>query len=121
MIQCNNLAEFIKNIGETLQLSEPVELRLRFQDNEETDAEYNPKFNKWGGIKRHIITVYISTEFELQRDIKTLIAHEMIHAWQAESDSSEIHGPVFKSWADILERQFGVMLTGIYDPETDTP
>jgi len=120
MIDCNNLAQFIENIHETLELSKPVELRLRFQNNQETDAEYNPKFNKWDSIKRHIITVYISQEFELQRDIKTLIAHEMIHAWQAENEWGEIHGERFKYWADVLERQFGIMLYKVYDPEIDT-
>lgn len=120
MIDCNNLAKFIENISETLQLSKPIDLRLRFQSNEETDAEYNPRFDKRGNIKRHVITLYVSREFEFERDFQTLLAHELIHAWQAENNIEDIHGQLFQEWACRLEKEYGpIMLNRIYDPELD--
>lgn len=119
MIDTKNLEKFISSVAKTLELSEPVELRFRFKSNEEFDAEYWPKFNKWGGVKRHIIQFYISNEFPLERSFQTLLAHEMIHAAQAEKDIDDIHGEFFQNKAKILELEFGIMLDKIFDPELD--
>ena len=117
MVDFKMLQSFVDAIYNTLGLYKPLELRFRFQDNEETDAEYNPRFNKRGGIKRHVITLYISREFEFERDFKTLLAHELIHAWQAENDIEDIHGPLFQKLASNLQEDFN--LNRIYDPELD--
>lgn len=121
MIDFKMLQSFVDAVYNSLGLYKPLELRFRFQDNEETDAEYNPRFNKHGNIKRHVITLYVSREFEFERDFQTLLAHELIHAWQAENDIEDIHGELFQEWAGKLEKEYGpIMLKRIYDPELDT-
>jgi predicted SprT family Zn-dependent metalloprotease len=46
------------------------------------------------------------------RDFNTLLAHELIHAWQEENRKAETHGKHFKKLAKQLESQFG--FTEIY-------
>ena len=121
MIDFKQLNGFVDTVHGKLDLLCPVELRFKFIDNEETDAEYIPKFNKRGDIKRHIITFYVCPQWQFERSFQTLIAHELIHAWQAENNCGEIHGEKFQYWARILEQDFGIMLDRVYDPELDTP
>lgn len=90
------MREFIENVINALELKLPVELRIKFKQYS-NDAEYEPRFNKHGKLKRHVITVYFDSDNH--RDFNTLVIHELIHAYQEENKINEIHGESFAKMA----------------------
>lgn len=106
-----NLYEYIKFLG----LKKPVNLRIITRKNKWADAEYEPDYSdKTGKLKQHLITVYYKDN---TRDFETLIAHELIHAWQEENKAQETHGKHFIKYARKMEKHFG--LSEIYIPDID--
>lgn len=104
------MKQFIDYLG----LKKPITIRIVPKGNKLADAEYEAEYTEKGKLLEHIITVYTKG---LQRNFETLIAHELIHAWQEENKKSETHGPAFIKYARKMERDFG--LCNIYDPEVD--
>ena len=100
-----------------LKLKKPVDIQFRFRQSSDYDAEYWPKMRDNGSIKRHIIRFYVCADQDFERDFNTLLAHELIHAYQAERELTEIHGKHFKKWAKKLQKTFGIK--GIYNSELD--
>ena len=106
-----SLYEYIKFLG----LKKPVNLRIITKRNRWADAEYEPEYSdKTGKLCEHNITVYFKDN---TRDFETLIAHELIHAWQEENRAYETHGPAFIKYARKMEKHFG--LREIYLPDID--
>lgn len=106
-----SLYQYIKFLG----LKKPVNLRIITKKNKWADAEYEGEYSDiTGKLIAHNITVYFKNN---SRDFETLIAHELIHAWQEENKALETHGPRFKKQAKRMEKQFG--LREIYIPEVD--
>lgn len=98
----NNLYEYIKFLG----LKRPVNLRIVTRKNRFADAEYEPEYSdRTGRVIEHHITVYYKNT---TRDLDTLIAHELIHAWQEEHKKQEIHGPYFKKYAKKMSTKFNL-------------
>lgn len=104
------MIEFVQQQARVLKLTVPVELRLCFRDSD-NDAEYVPRFNDRGELKRHIIKLFIGDN---NRDTETLIIHELIHAWQEENKIVEIHG---KSFAKMARKW--PQYPDVYIPEID--
>lgn len=97
-----NLYDYINYLG----LKKPVNLRIVTRKNRFADAEYEAEYSdKTGKLKEHLITVYYKNN---SRDLDTLIAHELIHAWQEENKKQETHGKYFKKYARKMEKQFGL-------------
>ena len=97
-----SLYEYIKFLG----LKKPVNLRIITKRNRWADAEYEPEYSdKTGKLREHNITVYFRDN---TRDFETLIAHELIHAWQEENRAYETHGPAFRKYARKMEKHFGL-------------
>lgn len=106
-----SLYDYIKFLG----LKKPINLRIITKRNRECDAEYEPDYSDISGkLIRHNITVYFKDN---SRDFETLLAHELIHAWQEENKKYETHGPAFIKYARKMEKAFN--LTEIYIPEVD--
>lgn len=106
-----NLYDYIKFLG----LKKPVNLRIITRKNRWADAEYEGDYSDiTGKLIGHNITVYFKNN---SRDFETLIAHELIHAWQEENKKHETHGPAFIKHARKMEKHFG--LNEIYIPEVD--
>lgn len=102
----NNLYSYIKYLG----LKKPVNLRIITRKNKYAEAEYEPEYSdKTGRLKEHKITIFYK---EITRGLDTLIAHELIHAWQEENKKQETHGKYFKKYARKMEKDFN--LTEIY-------
>ena len=95
------MKEFIDYLG----LKKPITLRIVPGKNSDCDAEYEPEYSDRGKLCEHIITVYTKNA---TRDFQTLIAHELIHAWQEENKKTETHGPHFVKYARKMERDFGL-------------
>lgn len=96
------LAEYI----DFLKLKKRVNLHITTRKNKFADAYYEPKYSiKTGKLLEHNITIYLKNT---SRDFETLLAHELIHAWQEENKKSEIHGEYFIKYAKKMERAFNL-------------
>jgi hypothetical protein len=96
------LNDYIKFLG----LTKPVTLCFKTRTHKKCDGFYIPYYsNKSGNLLEHRITIYLTNA---SRDINTLIAHELIHAWQEENKKSEIHGIHFKRLAKIMAQEFNL-------------
>lgn len=105
------LYDYIKFLG----LKKPVNLRIVTRKNRWADAEYEGEYSdKTGKLIGHNITIYFKDN---SRDFETLIAHELIHAWQEEHKKTETHGKFFVKYAKKMEKAFN--LTEIYLPDVD--
>lgn len=94
----------MEDIIHNLELIKPVKIRFSKKSHKAWDAEYSPKFDKWGELVCHHIKIY--NNGDRARDVDTLIAHELIHAWQAENDKEDIHGKAFQKMARKIKKQF---------------
>jgi hypothetical protein len=83
-----------------LQIEKPykIVLKPRLKGNA---AEYYEMRRK-GKLVSHLIRVSISNLETDRRDLNTLIAHEFIHAWQAENGIVKVHGREFRKQAKAL-------------------
>ncbi len=98
-----------------LKLKKPVNLTVINRKNKSADAEYEPEYSdKTGKLKNHNITIWFCDN---TRDFDTLVAHELIHAWQEENKKWETHGPAFIKCARKMEKEFG--LREVYLPDVD--
>ncbi len=95
-----NFTKYCKFLG----LKKPVEITLTDKVTKKWDAFYLPRYNKKGKLKNHCITISIAGN----RDINTLVMHELIHAWQEEKRKTEIHGKHFRKWAKKAYLHFGL-------------
>ena len=105
------LYQYIKFLG----LKKPINLRIITKRNRSADAEYEPEYSDiTGKLICHKITIYFKDNC---RDFETLLAHELIHAWQEEHKKTEIHGKFFRKYARKMEAAFN--LREIYLPDVD--
>ena len=106
-----NLNDYIKYLG----LTKPVVVRINSRTHKAWDGYYMPRYNSKGKLSEHRITVYLQ---DYSRDFDTVLAHELIHAWQEENGKTEYHGWHFKRIARKMEKTFS--LAGVYIKGTDT-
>lgn len=104
------------DIIQNLELTKPVKIKFAKKCHKYWDADYSPKFNKWGELVCHHIKIYNNRD--RTRSIPTLIAHELIHAWQEEKELADIHGKPFQKMAHKLNKAFPE-LEPIYNPDMD--
>lgn len=104
------MREYIK----FLKLKRPVQLAVVNRPHKSADAEYEPEYRDSGKLDYHKITIYNNPE---SRDFNTLVAHELIHAWQEENKKWETHGKYFVRLAQQMEYRFG--LQDVYLPAID--
>ncbi len=104
------------DIIDALKITLPVRVVFSPKSHDSWDASYTPRFDKWGNLKSHQIKIYRNPD--RTRDVNTLIAHELIHAWQEENNKGDIHGKPFQRMARKLARRYP-HLTDIYRPELD--
>ena len=105
-----NLNDYIKFLG----LTKPVVVRINSRSHKAWDGYYIARYNNKGKLAEHRITVYLQDQ---NRDFDTILAHELIHAWQEENGESEFHGKHFKRIAKKMEKHFN--LTNVFIKGTD--
>jgi hypothetical protein len=81
------LDKFIFSVVDDLKLELPVTIKLSTGEKK-IAAVYEPHF-KGDILKSHKIVVYMGGEHD--RDLFTLIAHELIHAYQCENNLADVH------------------------------
>lgn len=102
-----------------LGLESPFRIELRSKQKKSMTAVYWAIYTDGGKGKlhSHLIRVYLGNQDS--RDLDTLIAHELIHAWQEENKHTDIHGKSFRKMARRMSKQFD--LPNIYLKKVDTP
>ena len=105
----------LKSYTTFLRLTKPVTITVKTRTHKEHDAYYMPKYSdRTAKLLEHKIVIYVEN---MSRSFDTLLAHELIHAWQEEKGLSEFHGKHFKSMAKKMGEYFG--LQNIYIEGTD--
>ena len=104
----------IQEFRQYLELKNPIEVQIRTKTKRDRDADYRAVYDEAGELKLHIIRLY---GFIQNRGLESVIAHELIHAWQEENYIEEIHGKDFVKMAKQMEKHFH--LTQVYIPELD--
>lgn len=106
----------LKQFIEFLGLEKPVDITIKTRLNTKIDGYHIPVYSdKTGLLKSHKIVIYINDNY---RPFYTILAHELIHAWQEENDCrSEFHGKQFKKIARKMSDKFE--LTQIYCKDLD--
>lgn len=113
------MKKFIYTVAEILLLDHYFDIVLSSKSVDDADAIYETHLRK-SKVYKHKITVYLGNYSG--RSLEALIAHELIHAWQAENDYQDIHGESFIKTARYLTRElskWGYEVPGIYIPDLD--
>lgn len=116
------LFELIDLTVEYLGLEKPYTIKLNSKGKKSASAEYRASYNRGGELVSHQITIYLGNQDTDSRDIETLIAHELIHAYQEEHNITEIHGDDFIDVAGLLSMYLetaGIYVGNIYIAGTD--
>lgn len=107
------MQQFIFDLIHELELRKPVDIKLSTRRSK-ISGLYDPIYSDSGRLKSHKITIWLDKD---NRPLKTLIAHELIHAWQEENKKQDIHGESFRDLAQYLEIKYN--MRDIFDPELD--
>lgn len=108
----------INQIAKYLRLKKPFSITLKSGTKNKATAKYWGLYSEKGKLESHEIKIWIGNlENPLERDLETLIAHELIHAWQEEKGFTDTHGESFKTAAFVISAEFN--LKRVYDPDID--
>lgn len=105
------LQKYINFLG----LKKPVDVTIKTRWGRDCDAYYLPTYSDRNGkLTGHKIVIWLGGA---NRTFDTLLAHELIHAWQEENKKLEIHGKHFQRMAKAMQKAFA--LEKIYWPGVD--
>lgn len=119
------MENLIKECIEILGITKPVDIRLKTRlprKYKDTRAIHYTWIEDNGDILRHVIQVAM---IEDDRNLETIIAHEFIHAWQAEyKPKDRVHGKGFQNVAltllgYLVSKGYNIQ-DDIYCPVSDT-
>lgn len=116
------LFELIDLTVEYLGLEKPYTIKLNSKGKKSASAEYRAIYNRGDILVSHQITIYLGNQDTDSRDIETLIAHELVHAFQEEHNIEEIHGDDFIDIAELLTMYLqtaGIYVGNIYLADVD--
>lgn len=112
----------MQKLADILGIKKPWDIRIKSKpDPSGYAAAYCEQHFRKGEIVKHIITIYIPNMESSHYILDSVIAHEFIHAWQAENNilnPKKYHNDQFVDMAKKLKRKLGI--PGIYSKETDT-
>lgn len=109
----------INQIAKYLGLKKPFSITLKSGTKNKATAKYWGLYSEKGKLESHEIKIWVGNlENPLERSLETLIAHELIHAWQEEKGFTDTHGESFKYAAERVSCEFD--LERVYDPDLDT-
>ncbi len=113
-------ANLIADVAEYLGVEKPYEIRISSKPHDWAAGFCEQRMRK-GKIIKHVITLYLPSIIASGFSLESVIAHELIHAWQAEEGillEGQYHGEDFAYAAADVEQTFGI--DEVYDPENDT-
>ena len=115
--------KYIDKMIKALGLKYPVELRVRRKNRNirYAAATYEGMYRGEKLVSHRITLNGNSIITPGERDIKTLVAHELIHAWQEENGLSEkeTHGKKFARKAAKMNMKFKIPRVFIPELEAD--
>lgn len=113
-----NKMRYIENAVGFLGVRLPVTIHIKNPRDRNIAAYHEGVYSKSGKLKAHKIVVNMgSVRVKGERNKKTLILHELVHAWQAENKKPRKHGKVFARKCAEVNMKFGV--PRIFQPEID--
>ena len=107
----------LANIVTFLGLKKPYKVIISSRRKKTADADYLALYTNGGEGELHSHQIRVFMGNNSQRSLETLIAHELLHAWQEENNLDDIHGKPFQAMADLITLHFGI--ENIYIPGTD--
>lgn len=94
----------INSIIDFLQLKAHYTIKLQNTLRSGARAEYYSEHSDSGKLRKHCIVIATKGIENDARSFETLLAHEFVHAWQAEyKPNSAVHGKVFQNTARELQ------------------
>jgi hypothetical protein len=118
------LSEFCEGLRVFLDLDSPYELRIMSKPHAWAAGFCEQRMRK-GKITKHVITLYIPTIEASGFDFYGVIAHEFVHAWQAENGllwEGAYHDETFAVQCHrvaVWAADQGIDIGPVYHPETD--
>jgi predicted SprT family Zn-dependent metalloprotease len=109
--------KFLSELVAALQLQCAVDITFTTRKNKKANAHYLPRYSNKGKLTGHKVKVFLGDAVD--RPLDSIVAHELIHAWQEEKGIDAIHGKKFASMAKIIARKFA--LREVYIKRIDTP
>jgi hypothetical protein len=119
-----NFLQFANEVSLNLALQKPFEIRIKSR-NHKWAAGFCEQYMRKDKIVKHVITIYIPQVHSSNFDFYAVIAHEFIHAWQAEylDNDYQYHGKEFRMKAAKVTgyfwREYELQLNQVYSPVTD--
>ena len=108
---------------ELIKVEKPVKFKIRKRYNKKGTVADHVAFMVNGNVVEHVITInmgnVVKDASEGERDVDTLIVHELIHAWQAEKGYKDNHG---KSFQRKVKKVAGILgMPRLYLSMSDLP
>jgi len=117
------MANLIQRAAQELGLEKSFDivLKQRKKPNDKNTAVYWGLFRK-GKLQSHLIHVYLENfKAQGERDLNTVLVHELIHAWQEENGYTDVHGASFRKMAKRMQAKFPGLKSKLYDSKIDKP
>lgn len=102
--------DLIVEVARYLGLNKPYDIRIKSKRHDWA-AGFCEQHTRKGKIVKHIVTVYIPTAMDSEYTLESVIAHELIHAWQAEQGyltEGNYHGVEFQEMSEDITDTFGI-------------
>ena len=99
-----------------LGIVKPIVVKINSRSHKHWEGSYLPKYNAKGKLVEHRITIWLDG---MDRDLETVLAHELIHAYHEENGILEWHGKRFKKDAKLMTKKFS-WLKDVYRKGIDT-
>ena len=118
-----NFIQFATECRKFLELKKVFEIRIKSKSHSWA-AGFCEQHTRKGVIIKHVITLYIPQIEKSEFDLYAVIAHEFIHAWQAETlKDYQYHGLEFQAKAreitDYFRVDWHIKLIDVFSPATD--
>lgn len=118
------MLDFINACKEILKIQNPVEIILRDKIYKGYLGVHWTEVKDSGKIKCHVIKISLKKLENDIRGMQTILAHEFIHAWQAEYKpiKKKAHTPTFKRMSEFLETELakkGFAVSNTFVPDID--
>lgn len=102
------MQNLITNVVRFLDIKKPYSIELKSRKGKLNNcAQWQGYVNSKKILVRHVIKIYLPMLIKGERNIETLIIHELIHAWQEENGHNDIHGKSFQRAAKKLQKLTG--------------
>lgn len=118
------MIKLIQACTELLEIKSPVRIEFRDRIYKNSAGVHWAMVTDKNKVKYHVIKASLPQIADSMRNLETIIAHEFVHAWQAEYKpiKKKMHTITFARKAQYLQhslKKLGFKLNPIYMPDHD--